>query len=119
MKNRKKTKISLTNFRIFQKKTDFELAPITILTGANNSGKSSFIKAIKLLAESAEASQLLYFLKGHSETKLIKANKNETDIVFDLEFEINLDKFLGKSEVCNLHLEYSKKVDTHWYLLKN
>lgn len=46
--------ISLNNFRIFDKMTKFELAPLTILTGANNSGKSSLIKALLLLADNAK-----------------------------------------------------------------
>jgi predicted ATPase len=39
----------LENFRVFRDKTSFELAPITLLTGANSSGKSSVIKALKLM----------------------------------------------------------------------
>ena len=41
--------ISLENFRVFKNKSNFELAPITILTGANSSGKSSIIKALNLM----------------------------------------------------------------------
>jgi predicted ATPase len=41
--------ISLENFRVFKEKSNFELAPITILTGANSSGKSSIIKALNLM----------------------------------------------------------------------
>ena len=41
--------LSLENFRIFQERTDFEFAPITVLTGTNGSGKSSLIKALKLI----------------------------------------------------------------------
>jgi len=41
--------ISLENFRVFKDKSSFELAPITILTGANSSGKSSVIKALNLM----------------------------------------------------------------------
>jgi len=39
----------LENFRVFKDKTSFELAPITLLTGPNSSGKSSVIKALKLM----------------------------------------------------------------------
>ena len=39
----------LENFRVFKDKTSFELASITLLTGANSSGKSSVIKALKLM----------------------------------------------------------------------
>ncbi|MDR1896300.1 MAG: AAA family ATPase [Prevotellaceae bacterium] len=40
--------ISFENFRVFKDKSDFELAPITILTGANSSGKTTIIKGLKL-----------------------------------------------------------------------
>ena len=46
--------LGLENFRIFDKMTEFEFAPMTILTGANNSGKSSLIKALLLLADNAK-----------------------------------------------------------------
>lgn len=41
--------ISIDNFRAFKKKTNFEFAPITILTGANSSGKSSLVDSIRIL----------------------------------------------------------------------
>ena len=43
--------IGFENFRVFKSRSEFELAPITILTGANSSGKSTVIKALKLLQE--------------------------------------------------------------------
>ncbi len=42
-------KIGVKNFRVFKDHTDFELKPITILVGPNNSGKSSFTKLLLLL----------------------------------------------------------------------
>jgi predicted ATPase len=39
----------LNNFRVFNTETDFELRPITILTGTNSSGKSSFIKGLQVM----------------------------------------------------------------------
>lgn len=50
---------TLKNFRVFEKKQKFELAPLTLLTGKNNSGKSSLIKAMNLLSSS------IRFEKGH------------------------------------------------------
>ena len=45
-----KTKLNIKNFRIFDEKgVTFEINPITILTGANSSGKSSMVKAVFLL----------------------------------------------------------------------
>jgi len=45
------SEVSLENFRVFKDKSNFELAPITILTGANSSGKSSVIKAMDLMQD--------------------------------------------------------------------
>jgi AAA15 family ATPase/GTPase len=42
------TKFGLSNFRVFKEHFDFELAPIMVLTGPNNSGKSSLTKALLL-----------------------------------------------------------------------
>ena len=47
------TKLTLKNFRVFDNKQGgtFNLAPITILTGCNSSGKSSVVKALLLLKD--------------------------------------------------------------------
>ena len=43
--------LTLENFRVFGTKATFDLAPVTVLTGKNNSGKSSLIKALLVLAD--------------------------------------------------------------------
>ncbi len=43
--------IGLENFRVFDKMTYMNFAPLTILTGANNSGKSSILKALMLVTD--------------------------------------------------------------------
>lgn len=51
---------SLKNFRSFgEEGADFELAPITVLTGCNSAGKSSLVKALMLLSKET-------FVKGSS-----------------------------------------------------
>lgn len=46
---------SLKNFRSFgEDGADFELAPITVLTGCNSAGKSSLVKALMLLSPRVE-----------------------------------------------------------------
>lgn len=45
------TGIGLKNFRVFKEMTEFHLAPLTILSGENSSGKSSIFKTIALLKE--------------------------------------------------------------------
>ena len=51
------TNLGLENFRVFKDKTDFEFAPITILTGTNSSGKSSLINAMDILKDYAHISK--------------------------------------------------------------
>lgn len=45
----KNFKIGVENFRVFKEMTEFDLRPLTILVGPNNSGKSSFTKLLLLL----------------------------------------------------------------------
>ncbi len=55
----------IKNFRVFDEKgTDFEFAPITILTGCNSSGKSTVLKSLMLFGEMC---QELYsdYVKGN------------------------------------------------------
>lgn len=44
-----KFKLGVKNFRVFKEMTEFNIRPITILVGPNNSGKSSFTKLLLLL----------------------------------------------------------------------
>lgn len=47
-----RTNLTIKNFRVFDEDGDtFELAPITVLTGCNSSGKSSVVKALMMLNE--------------------------------------------------------------------
>lgn len=43
--------LGLQNFRTFQIRENLEFAPITLITGANNTGKSSVFKAIQFLVD--------------------------------------------------------------------
>lgn len=56
----------LENFRVFKDYTWFDFAPITILTGPNNSGKSSLIKAILLIKENSTKGKLSRTLEFNS-----------------------------------------------------
>ncbi|TXD53587.1 MULTISPECIES: AAA family ATPase [unclassified Polaribacter] len=61
-------KIGIENFRVFKELTEFELAPITVLTGTNNSGKSSFLKMMNLLQQSVKdigSLNVLNFIEGN------------------------------------------------------
>ena len=47
--------ISLENYKCFKEKTDIEIAPLTVLCGVNSSGKSSILKSLLMLKQTAES----------------------------------------------------------------
>ncbi|SEH06131.1 AAA family ATPase [Candidatus Venteria ishoeyi] len=51
MKNAKLTALEIENFKSFKEPTRVEFAPLTILLGRNNSGKSSIIQSLLLLKQ--------------------------------------------------------------------
>lgn len=88
-------KIGLKNFRVFKEQTDFALAPITVFTGPNNSGKSTAIKALILLAESAKSSDFFYLLKTSTESGYTSSSKIKNDLYSDRDIGFNFS-FLFK-----------------------
>lgn len=68
---------SLKNFRSFgEDGADFELAPITVLTGCNSAGKSSLVKALMLLSSGAEGDRYMENLKLSSKDLCLGGYKN-------------------------------------------
>jgi predicted ATPase len=97
---------SLENFRVFRDKTTFKLKPITILTGPNNSGKSSVNKALLLLIENfkdisfeaghAKLPKTLNFLKGNHQLssfkKCVHQNSEKNNIIFGTGYQLSKKK---------------------------
>jgi predicted ATP-dependent endonuclease of OLD family len=82
----------LENFRVFKNRTDFDFAPITILTGTNSSGKSSLISAMEILSSSNLTTQ---------------------------ESRINLDALthIEQMEMESSYLITNRKVETDYHIL--
>jgi predicted ATPase len=84
--------IELENFRIFKDKVQIDFHPLTILTGANNSGKSSVIKSLLLLEDNAIKTKFLeldfsgerHHLDSFEYTKNCDSNNNCISINFQL-----------------------------------
>ncbi|MBX0332997.1 ATP-binding protein [Pontibacter sp. HSC-14F20] len=78
------TGIGFSNFRVFSQPTFFDLAPITIFTGTNSSGKSSVFKAIKLLNNnSVDPGYLRFTGEGHKlgTFNLAKSRNSDSDTI--------------------------------------
>lgn len=90
-------KISIENFKAIKKLHNFELKPMTILSGVNSSGKSSFVQLLLILKQTIElnsASQAFH-LNGEY-TKI----KNFKDIISnkDLKRKLKISFEFSKSE---------------------
>lgn len=85
------SRLTIKNFRIFDEKgATFEFNPITILTGANNSGKSSVVKAVSLL------NGFLFQIQNDIETGMLKQFMSSTSLdKYRLDFTTYPNNLLG------------------------
>lgn len=107
----KNSKFGLKNFRVFDDKgAEFEIAPITVITGGNSSGKSTVFKSLMLLNESFR--------------KMINDfNNNDEYNLFDFKLDFHLGKhnlgtwkntisrFSKNSEVVLSYSKHSELID--------
>ncbi len=106
---------SLKNFRSFgEEGADFELAPITVLTGCNSAGKSSMAKALMLLSRMPNRGIISPALKLYSKDlglgnyeKVFHKSATDNEIVFAYKVWSN---YL-QEEVCVKRFFKSKKND--------
>lgn len=116
---------SLKNFRSFgEEGADFELAPITVLTGCNSAGKSSLVKALMLLAKNTKSEGWFGFgghrffpsidLKASSvDLKLGGYNKIVNALNKDGDIELNYtiwSSFLHEEVACRRTYQVKKTV---------
>ena len=99
------TSFGLRNFRVFEDYQNFHLRPFTILTGTNNSGKSSVTKAllltkgnVKEINEESCADVFYNYFNGEHNLgnhQLVKNRKDENTVFYfgffeNYQFEIDI-----------------------------
>jgi predicted ATPase len=97
------TCIDIKNFRIFDKEgTTIDFCPITILTGCNNAGKSSIVKALCLLKDFCQ--QMEQDIVLHKQLRLEK---------YKLDFHKSPNNLMGSFDLVkhNSRMVYNKKTD--------
>ncbi len=91
--------IGFENFKVFGSETYFHFAPITILTGTNNSGKSSVLNGIRLLQENFKHIKKTY--KSNEELSLEKIMTSKIDTGDMLQRYGTLQQFVSKGSNLN------------------
>lgn len=99
------TGVGFSNFRVFEKSTFFDLAPITVFTGTNSSGKSSVFKGLLLFQNNRENLLNLSFAGEDHKLGTFENSKNKSLVEPNLEFEFRFDRQLASGrEVDTLFL---------------
>lgn len=98
---------NIKNFRVFDRNgTDFEMKPITILTGCNSSGKSSVVKSILTLVK---------YLSNFKDAKGINIESmKEHPMKFNLG-QLNLGRYdtvLNKNAAKNEHIVFGYEIES-------
>lgn len=116
----------LKNFRSFgENGADFELAPITVLTGCNSAGKSSLVKALMLMARQGfdkqsyrltEVDRLIPDLKFKTSSVALKLggfgnviHKQDTSKEIVVSYK-TWSQYLHENVICNWHYKVNKGV---------
>ena len=103
--------IGFENMKVFKKAQYFDFKNITLLTGTNNSGKSSIINAMQMLQDNLKATNIDELLK--TEFKLI-SNQNKYGSISNFinnesKIEDNYFVFIRKTN----SIEYSVKIEVN------
>ena len=110
------TELKLSNFRIFDDEVTVRFRPITVLIGRNSSGKSSIIKFLLMLQQSAEYGRSQFLTPEGSRVSLgaFRALKNSITKKRNLEFELKA-KGYAKLVIYPLskHLDEIERADTN------
>ncbi len=91
-------KISIENFKSIQRLHEFEIKPMTVLSGVNSSGKSSFVQFLLLLKQTLEKSSTTSVLELQGPYYHLR---NVTDAIFgqDTHKEISFEIVLNNSDI--------------------
>lgn len=114
-----KTAFSINNFRVFdQEEMMVRLRPITILTGCNNSGKSSITKALCLMK--AFCRQIDHDLEADNELRLeqykLDFHKYPNDILGSFDLVRHHKKSKKEDDSTNQRVVYEFIVHSYWLL---
>lgn len=106
------SKIGVKNFRVFKEFSEFEIKPITLLTGPNNAGKSSFTKLLLLLKNGIKKlnfNEGIHNLESFEKVLSWESKQKNLELSLDNEIPFLTDDFkvnfiYKKSEIHNISI---------------
>lgn len=103
--------LELSNFRGFNKRVKVKFAPITVLVGRNNSGKSSIIKFLLMLQQSLESESGGFLVPRGNKTNLgpFPDLKNRLSHNSYLSFSLSLEDSNSSRDSLALYLKKTDK----------
>lgn len=116
------SRISVTGFKSLAKKTDLAIRPLTVLAGANSSGKSSFMQPLLLMKQTLESdlNPAGPFLLSGPYTRYTEARQflSRSDATANaqrsLAFDFGFDEGLNVGMVYSAGTESGLKVEETW-----
>ena len=103
--------LEITNFLGFSEKVAVKFAPITVLIGRNNSGKSSIIKFLLMLQQSLGINKSGFLVSRGEKTDLgsFHSLKNKLSNNKDLSFTLSLEDHFSPRDTLFLYLQHKKQ----------
>ena len=112
------TYIKISGFKSFHE-FEMEFSPLTIVAGANASGKSNLFDALQLLSRLAETDNLKKAFKGRGELLELFTKYGNGDCATKMSFEVEMlldkhieDSWKSKVELKYTRLRYKLKIET-------
>ncbi|ENU11225.1 AAA family ATPase [Acinetobacter calcoaceticus] len=105
------TNYSIENFKVFEKKTELNFSPITLIYGPNSSGKSSIIQSLLILKESLLKPNKANALRSNNDYFQLGGYAsvvNKHEINKDIKFEFTTDLLTYKFSYCKNNLNSFK-----------
>lgn len=102
--------IGIENFKAFGEYQHFDLAPLTIITGPNNSGKSALVSALELLSKNDIYSHLDFHSNGldiGDLSQVVNSKSKSKKVEFELNFKINPSQKFVENVILHIAKDFS------------
>lgn len=118
-------KISIYNFKSIKSLINFEVKPLTVISGINSAGKSSFIQLLLLLKQTVELDSSnypfyldgeLYKISNYEDILYCKKLENKLSVCFEFNKIEIIQTNSTEVDIFNIHENYSTEINIQFDL---